>query len=300
MSAGSLIQPRRRRRCSCFSPRPSMSKARRRDEMVQVLDALERAGELAGAAAHHASRRPTAVVSRTSGVFSGHGQMGGKVVRLGRRPLRSGSTTPTICGITSPARCRITVSPMRTSWRAISSALCRVALLHHHAADGDRMQPGHRRQRRRCGRPGCRWPPAPCVACWAGNLWAMAQRGVRDDEAQPLPASPAGRPCRPRRRCHSRGSAGRASMLVVERQQAVGVLDAGAIAALTWKPQASAPPAPRPGSRANGALSLAPGVGEEAQRPRGGDRRIDLAQRAGGGVARVGVGASARPPRPRR
>src|SRR6185312_15533574 len=33
---------------------------------------------------------------------------------------------------------------------------------------------------------------------------------------------------------------------------------------------------------------LAPGVGEEAERARGGDRRVLLPQRAGGGVARIG------------
>ena len=37
-------------------------------------------------------------------------------------------------------------------------------------------------------------------------------------------------------------------------------------------------------------LGLAPGIGEEAQRPRRRDRRIELAQRAGGGVARIDVG----------
>ena len=33
---------------------------------------------------------------------------------------------------------------------------------------------------------------------------------------------------------------------------------------------------------------LAPGIGEEAERPRRGDRRVDLPQRAGRGVARIG------------
>ena len=41
-----------------------------------------------------------------------------------------------------------------------------------------------------------------------------------------------------------------------------------------------------PGAR----LGLAPGIGEEAQRPRRRDLGIELAQRAGGGVARIGVG----------
>ena len=39
---------------------------------------------------------------------------------------------------------------------------------------------------------------------------------------------------------------------------------------------------------------LAPGVGEETQRPPGGDPRVELAQRAGGGVARIGEDRLAR------
>ena len=49
--------------------------------------------------------------------------------------------------MTSPARCTITMSPMRTSSRSISSALCRRGARHHHAADIDRLEIGDRRQR---------------------------------------------------------------------------------------------------------------------------------------------------------
>ena len=41
--------------------------------------------------------------------------------------------------------------------------------------------------------------------------------------------------------------------------------------------------------RREGFADLAPGVGEEGKRPRRGDARIELAQRAGGEIARVGV-----------
>ncbi len=41
---------------------------------------------------------------------------------------RCSTTARTICGITSPARRTITVSPMRKSRRSISSILCKVAL----------------------------------------------------------------------------------------------------------------------------------------------------------------------------
>ena len=43
---------------------------------------------------------------------------------------------------------------------------------------------------------------------------------------------------------------------------------------------------------------LAPGIGEEAQRPGRGDGRVELTQRAGGGVARVGEDFAARLPLP--
>ena len=69
-------------------------------------------------------------------------------IRRAWRPSgRFSGTTPSTCGITSPARWTSTVSPMRTSLRAISSSLCSVALVHDDAADRDRLQPRHRRQR---------------------------------------------------------------------------------------------------------------------------------------------------------
>ena len=49
--------------------------------------------------------------------------------------------------MTSPARCTITMSPLRTSCRSISSALCSVARATIDAADIDRLEVGDRRQR---------------------------------------------------------------------------------------------------------------------------------------------------------
>ena len=46
----------------------------------------------------------------------------------GLRSAPSGMCGPTTCGITSPARCTITVSPMRMSLRLMSSSLCSVAI----------------------------------------------------------------------------------------------------------------------------------------------------------------------------
>ena len=84
-----------------------------------------------------------------------------------------------ICGITSPARRTITVSPMRTSLRAISSSLCSVALetTTPPTVTGSSLAAGVSAPVRPT------WismPFSSVVASSAGNLWAMAQRGERD------------------------------------------------------------------------------------------------------------------------
>ena len=128
-----------------------------------------------------------------------------KLVRLGARAGACRATTSTICGMTSPARCTTTVSPTRTSLRAISSSLCSVALetttpptvtgcslrdrrQRAGAADLDLDRLDDRR--RAFGRELVRDRPA---------------RRARD-EAEPLLQARARRPCRRRRRCRSRAS----------------------------------------------------------------------------------------------
>ena len=103
-------------------------------------------------------------------------------------PELASSTGSTICGMTSPARWTITVSPTRRSLRAISSALCRVALT-------TTTPPTVTGRSRATGvrapvRPTWMSMPSRIVrACSAGNLRATAQRGERDTK--------------PRRRCQS-------------------------------------------------------------------------------------------------
>ncbi|MCY1449920.1 hypothetical protein D9M71_666930 [compost metagenome] len=87
-------------------------------------------------------------------------------------------TTCTTCGITSPARRMITVSPIIRPRRATSSMLCSVAL----ATVTPATLTGFRR---------ATGVTAPVRPTWnstssssvsssiAGNLWAMAQRGSR-------------------------------------------------------------------------------------------------------------------------
>ena len=96
---------------------------------------------------------------------------------------------PVICGMTSPARWMTTVSPTRTSLRLISSSLCNVALVTTTppTVTGSSLATGVNAPVRPT------WMSMPLrmvIACWAGNLWAMAQRGERETK--------------PRRSCRSR------------------------------------------------------------------------------------------------
>ena len=93
--------------------------------------------------------------------------------------------------MTSPARWTMTVSPMRMS-RPVAQLLALAAdafdvvlvvqrdVLHDDAADADRLKLADRREARRFGRPGSRSHRAHVMARSAGNLCAIAQRGVRE------------------------------------------------------------------------------------------------------------------------
>ena len=92
-------------------------------------------------------------------------------------PVRRSVSTRTTSGITSPARCTTTQSPMRTSLRRISSSLCSVALV--------TVTPDTRTGS--SSATGVRAPVRPTytrisvtrvTACSAGNLNAMAHRGA--------------------------------------------------------------------------------------------------------------------------
>ena len=97
-----------------------------RGEMLEPLDPLCGTDQAAGAAPHRiescptpAPRAPHAIC--TPGIRSG----------THRAPMPDRASPECgrgSCGMTSPARCTITVSPMRISLRAISSSLCSVAL----------------------------------------------------------------------------------------------------------------------------------------------------------------------------
>ena len=121
---------------------------------------------------------PAELISRTTGVFSGHGHFLGNAyssVPFGR----FSGTMPSTCGITSPARWIITVSPMRTSSRAISSALCSVAFctITPPTPTGSSFATGVSAPVRPTWISMSR---TTVVACSAGNLCATAQRGLRE------------------------------------------------------------------------------------------------------------------------
>ena len=107
------------------------------------------------------------------------------IERAGCRSGRLSSTTSSTCGITSPARCTTTVSPTRTSLRAISSSLCRRRVGDDDAADRHRAAAWRPASARRCGRPGSRSPARSSSRARPGICGRPPSAGARD-EAEPL------------------------------------------------------------------------------------------------------------------
>ena len=155
-----------------FSPRPSMSIARRLAKWR--IASLRCAGQPRPAVQRVAACPSTRTAGAPhTGHSSGISNTGASGARL------SGSTARRTCGITSPARRTTTRSPTRTSLRVISSWLWRVALV-------TVTPPTNTGSSRATGvrdpvRPTCTSIPRSVVtASSAGNLWASAQRGARD------------------------------------------------------------------------------------------------------------------------
>ena len=90
----------------------------------EVLDAARRRGSgSAGSCSGDAPRPPAGrPAGRTPGTSVG-------MWKTCSSPVRASSTGPSTCGMTSPARCTMTVSPTRRSLRWMSSSLCSVASL---------------------------------------------------------------------------------------------------------------------------------------------------------------------------
>lgn len=157
--------------------------------MADGLFALGGTGEFTGATPYSGACF-TNNLGTTDGARHRHAPCGGSRGRLS-------VMTATTSGITSPARRTMTVSPMRTSKRAIWSALCKVTLVTVTPATCTGV-------RRATGvaapvRPIWISMASTVVVCsWAGNLWAMAQRG--HGRQTPFHAGQTGR--RVYKRCH--------------------------------------------------------------------------------------------------
>ncbi len=219
------------------------------------------------------------------------GHFFGGLAFLSRFPLRFWITGETTCGMTSPARITITSSPSRTSLRSRSSSLWRVAVVTVTPLTWTASSIAN----------GSRCPVRPTfqtilfsfvVAVDGGNFHATAQRGSR-------PATPSSR-CRPRsstltttpsisKSSWSRRSSHQLAALgdlVDALVQLHLVVDRKAPLAEPFEHLAVAVGLP--------AAAGADAVGPQRERARGGDLRIELAQRAGGGVARVREGRLSR------
>ena len=178
MSAAVLISPSLKNSSICLSPSPSMSKALREAEMLEALDRLRGADEARRCSG--ARRRPRRSFRRSRAAPPSR--------RPGRRAERRKASR-------RAAACRRRPEDLRND---VAGALHvdRVADAHvlprdlvlvvqrrvgdDDAADGDRIAASPPGSARRCARPGSRCPRTTVVARSAGNLWAIAQRGLRE------------------------------------------------------------------------------------------------------------------------
>ena len=170
ISAIVLIHPFSTNSSIWRSPSPSISIA------LRLAKCLSRSSRCASQVKPPVQRRTASPSGRIAGCWQ-TGHVSGKM-KSRSLPSRRDSITRTIWGITSPARCRITLSPMRIFLRRTSSSLCKVAF--------DTVTPPTSTGSRRA--TGVKAPVLPtCMsisrsvvsACSAANLCAMAQRGAR-------------------------------------------------------------------------------------------------------------------------
>ncbi len=146
MSAGSRIRPSSKKALQLLLAQALDVEGAAGDEVLEMLDALERAGELAGAAAHHgfgARRRWSPAPGAWPG---GTGRSVGKDEGLGAgRPLlqhHRDDLRDHVAGALDDdgvADAQVLAGDL--------VGIVQGGVLHHHAADGDRGEPGHGRHR---------------------------------------------------------------------------------------------------------------------------------------------------------
>ena len=195
--------------------------------------------------------------------------------------------------MTSPARCTITVSPMRISLRAISSSLWSVAL----ETTTPPTVTGFSRATGVSAPVRPTWmsmPSRTVVAFSALNLCASPQRGAARHEAQALlPVEAVDLVDDAVNVIAERGALFLDAAIIGEQ-----FIDRAAQLHQLVDRQAPALEAFDDAHCvcAGKLRRLAPGIGEEAQRPARGDRGIELAQAARRGIARIGEDLVARLP----
>ena len=188
MSAAILMRPLAWNSSICLSPSPSMSKALREQKCFRPSTAC------AGQTSRPVQRRTTSAspvfssISRNAAEPQAGQTFGELEGPSSLRPLSS--TTPTTCGMTSPARWTSTVSPTRTSARYFVLVVQR-RVGDDDAADGHRMQLRHRRQR-------------PCAADLDLDRLHARRRPLGRELVRHRPARE--RETKPSRRCSARSS----------------------------------------------------------------------------------------------
>ncbi len=286
MSAGVRISPSLKKSSICLSPSPSMSKALREQKCLSPSTACAGADELAGAAAHDVGDSPVFSSISRSAAEPQTGQVFGKLVGFGAwRALVEHDLDDLRDDVAGPLHHDRVADPHVLAGDLVLVVQRRVR--DDDAADGDGPELGDRRQRagapdldldrlqhrrRPLGRELVRHRPAGRARDEAEPLLQREIVDLVDDavdvvaEARALGFDRAVMGEHLRRR-------------LAERRQRIG-RQAEALHRMNGLEL-------RPGERL---ADLAPGVGEELERPRGGDARVELAQRAGGEVARIGEG----------
>ncbi len=259
-----------------------------RDEVDQVPDLLEGAGELARAAARHRHRPAGGGLLHHRRLQRADADAGEFIGRAAVRAI----------GVDGPEDLRDHIAgPLQGHGVADADVLAldlvgvvQGGVADHHAADRHRMQPRDRGQGARTAHLDVDGLQGG-GGLLGGELVGDGPAGRAGDEAETLlPVQPVDLIDHPVD-VVGQGWTGGPGL-------AIGVQQAGGVQGSPGAVVGDEAPGLQPGQGlALGVgevrADLAPGVGEELQRPFGGDRRIDLAQRARREVARIGIGALA-------
>ena len=270
MSAGSLTQPCLVEQLDLLLAEPVDVEGAARHEMLRGARCAWYGQANSPVQWTRAPSSPPAMISRTTSVCSGHGTFRGKSDTAWRRAGACLRPTPSTCGMTSPARwMRHRVADAHVEPRDLLGVVQR-RVLHHDAADRHRLELGDRRQRagaadldfdvlddggRLLGRKFVRDRPARRARDEAEPLLPVEAVDLVDDAVDVVVEAGALR-----------------LDLAVEFQQRVD--RAAHLGQRIGLEAAGLEPFDHAGLRVGRHVAhLAPGIGEEAERPRRRDRR---------------------------